>query len=142
MNWGVFGAIMAAGLLWEFAARALERRIRRSRLAGRTALSDADICKLFADLKVRPETVLQVWYEIASALHVNPGLLRPEDTFLLLNTSRDFRVNSDLEDLEHLLPAVAAGGRDPRQLENLGDLVRSAAPQIEAAGFGIRWKRC
>jgi hypothetical protein len=61
---------------------AIEDRFKRRATVGRSNLTGVQIYETyFKDFGYVKDDVLQLWYEIADALEIKAGLLRPQDRF-------------------------------------------------------------
>jgi len=76
----IFGLIAVGGavLLWEF----IPRRRRNERFKDREELAmDSIFNQFFAQARLPKALVVELWNEVANALGVPPGKLRPADRF-------------------------------------------------------------
>ena len=83
--------------------------------------------RYYADSGISQARVLELWHEVASALRVSPGLLRPEDQF-----GKDIGAWSiTSEDLDYLsqlaIKRAKASGRsiDLQTIKSVDDYVRA-----------------
>lgn len=83
--------------------------------------------RYYADSGISPTSVMELWREVAKALNVPSGLLRPEDQF-----GNDIGISSiTSEDLDYLgqlaIERAKAGGRsiELRAIKSVDDYVRT-----------------
>lgn len=119
--------LMSATVAWGAIALILERRIRRRAIESRPRLSDNEIFGQFYEQSgLAEDAVLHVWHEIASALHVDAGKIRPSDRMLQYR-SKVFQPQSDLDSLDEWLCMLSRKSRlNPGKLDTIDDVVRFA----------------
>jgi hypothetical protein len=105
----------------------LPERLRSRRLAKREKLPFNDIYNSFLnDLPITREKVEQLWVEIACALNLDPGLLRPADRLSVELACKSFPLVDLSERLEFKihkeLKAIPRGER-PKSIATLRDCI-------------------
>lgn len=128
IGWVIFGI----GLTWAMVAMARERINRRKMVENRPRLSDDEIYRQFYEQSgLQRRAVLLMWHEVAHALHVDPGKLRPSDRFSRPQPNI-FHLRSDIDDLDDWLSMLSSKSKlNPAKLDTIDDLVRFAV-QCEA----------
>lgn len=87
--------------------RRIERAKRQAMLQSRPVLSDDDIYNQFySNVDISITEASSIWHKIAEILHVNPGQLRPDDSFNDLLCLPKWLANclvdsTDIDDLEY-----------------------------------------
>lgn len=106
VNWGVIGALVCISGLATLVTPVVERMWRRRFLSDRAVMSCEEIFQTFKDAVFDKEGFVRAWQEVASALHVDPGRLRPEDRLEdLRGVVAQLSIFSDL-DAVYQLPGV------------------------------------
>lgn len=119
--------IFGIGLTWAMVAMARERINRRRTVEDRPGLSDDEIYRQFYEQSgLQRGAVLLMWHEVAGALHVNPGKLRPSDR-LSRPQPNLFHLRSDIDDLDDSLSVLSSKSKlNPAKLDTIDDLLRFA----------------
>jgi len=108
-------------------AMARERHKRRKSIEGRAELGDDEIyIQFYENSRLPRDTVLHVWHEVARALHVDPGKIRPSDQMIQYK-SKMFQLQSDLDHLDDWLCMLSRKSKlSPGRLDTVDDVVRFA----------------
>jgi len=120
---------MCLAALWGLWVGVLEGWVRRKRLQSRPELSDDEIYKHFyVQTDISKGSVLKAWHEVADALRVPPGKLRPLDQLAKLKVKFAV-VESDLDGLSSWITGLARKGNKqlPDSFETIDEVVRFAA---------------
>ncbi len=106
------------------------RRRTLMNLREREFLDDAAVySRYYADSGIPEPRVLELWHEVANALSVSPGLLRPEDRFGK-DIGVGFITSEDLDYLSQLAmkrAKVDARNVDLQSIRTVDDYVRALA---------------
>jgi hypothetical protein len=119
--------LMGLGVVWGAVAMFRERFKRRKMLEGRVSLCDDEIYSQFYEQSGLPRSAaLHVWHEVASALYVDSGKMRPSDQVIQYK-SKVFQLQSDLDHLNDWLCMLSRKSKlNSGKLDTIDDVVRFA----------------